>query len=107
MTSNTPSLGASHSLIIVISLFVSPFPFLLSLIAFLLLLDFLQIVVQPIEAFVPEAAVWLHPLRNVAQRLPLQLAGSPLGLAAPSDQTRPLQHFEVLGNRGHGHAERL
>src|SRR5712664_90565 len=118
MTLNTRLRGASNSLISVISctpglitnsvfaIVVAPFPVFLSLIMFLLLFHFPQIVVQSNEALVPEAAVRLHPLRDVAERLALEPAGSPLRLAPASDQAGPLQHLEVLGDRGHRHVER-
>src|SRR4029077_8325600 len=77
---NTSSRGASKTRVIVISflpgsemhsgfaIVAAPLPFFLSPIVFLLLLDGLQVVVHPIETFVPEAAVSLHPLRDVSQR---------------------------------------
>src|SRR5260370_42406564 len=112
MTLNNRSRGASNSLIRVISctpglitnsvfaIVVAPFPVFLSLITFLLLLHFLQIVVQSIEALVPEAAVRLHPLRNVAERLALEPASSPPRLAPPGDHAGPPPHLAALGDRG-------
>src|SRR6185312_12276689 len=52
----------------------------------LLVLKFLQIAVQAIQALLPEPAVVLQPLGSVLQRFPLQPAGPPLRAASAADQ---------------------
>src|SRR5258706_4529930 len=59
----------------------------------LLLLQLAQIVVQTIEALLPEMAVVLHPVGDVFERTCLQPARPPLGLAPAGDQGRVLQNL--------------
>src|SRR5689334_17954154 len=73
----------------------------------LLGLDGLQIHLEAIEAFFPEAAVVLDPLRRIFQRPGFQPRRAPLRLAAAGDQPRALQHFQMLGNRGGAYTEGL
>src|SRR5205807_1435554 len=67
---------------------------------FVLVLKFLQIAFQPIEALVPEAAIVFHPVSDILEGSCLQSARPPLRLAAARNETRSLQHLEMLGNRG-------
>src|SRR5690348_10344044 len=74
---------------------------------FLLLLQLAQIVVEAVEALLPEAAIMLDPARHVLERSGLEPAWPPLRLAAARDEAGALQHLEVLGDGGHAHLERL
>src|SRR5271169_5158519 len=72
---------------------------------FLLLLDFqfahlqlAQILLQTIEALLPETAIVLQTVGGVLERTCLEPAGPPLRFAATRDQTGTLQHLEVLGD---------
>src|ERR1700716_3179848 len=65
----------------------------------LLHLQFTQIYVQSIEAFLPEAAVAFEPVVNALEGARFDSAGTPLCLAATRDQARALQHLEMLGDR--------
>src|SRR5438105_3143242 len=62
-------------------------------------LDFLQVLVQPVEALFPEPAVVLDPLGGVLQRRRLQPARPPLRFAAARDQPGALQHLQMLRYR--------
>src|ERR1700674_2481518 len=105
---NTSSRGASNTRVMKISclpgsmrysvfaIVVAPFPVLLSVIVFLLLDYFLQVVVQSIEAFVPESPVARGPIGCLFEPGRLQPAWTPLGLPPLGDKTRALQHLEVL-----------
>src|SRR5687767_10145217 len=68
--------------------------------ALFLRLQFLQVAVQPVEALVPEAAVVLHPVGGVLQRLGAEPARPPLRLPAAFDQPGAFQHFQMLGDAG-------
>src|SRR5512138_2328868 len=70
------------------------------------LLQSLKVIVQPLEAPRPEAAILLDPVGDFAQSFRTQLHGSPLLVAAPLDQASPLEHLQVLRNRGQTHLER-
>src|ERR1700704_992514 len=70
-------------------------------------LQLAQIVVQAVEALLPEAAIALEPVVDVLQRARLDAAGPPLLLAASCDQARALQDLEMLGHGGKAHVERL
>src|SRR5258706_11344002 len=89
---------------------------LFAAISFLLALNFLNLVfalqllevaVEPVEAPLPVAPVDLDPVGDVLQRVGLQPAGTPLRLAAALDQTRALEHLQVLGHRRKADVERL
>ena len=69
-------------------------------------LDLAEVVVQAFEALFPMAAVLVHPVRDVAQRARPQPARSPLRLATLLDETGPLEHPQVLRDRGLAHVER-
>src|SRR5271154_6055538 len=73
----------------------------------LLGLQFLQIDAEPIEARFPQAAVVLEPVIDSFEDAELDPAGPPLRLAPPCDQAGPLEHLEMLGDRGTAHLERL
>src|ERR1700682_6129743 len=73
---------------------------------FLLRLQFVQIVVQAIQALLPMAAVIRNPIGDLLERCRLQTAGAPLGLAPARNQAGTLQHLEMLGNPGKTHLER-
>src|SRR5580658_9245509 len=62
-------------------------------ISFLRCLDFLEVIVEAIEALLPELAIALEPMGGLLERLGLEPAGPPLGVAAAGDQTGMLQDF--------------
>src|SRR5258706_6355727 len=66
---------------------------------FPLLLDLAQIVVEAIEAGVPELAVQPEPVDRALERPGFQAARPPLRGAAARDQAGALQHLQVLGDR--------
>src|SRR5580658_1330280 len=70
-------------------------------------LQVLQIGLQAIEARFPEAAVMLQPIRGVLEWTRLEPTWPPLCVAATHDQPGAFQHFQVLGNAGKAHGERL
>src|SRR5450755_2446213 len=70
-------------------------------------LQFLEIVVEPVQALVPQAAIVLQPTVNAAKRLGFDLAGPPLRLPAARDETSMLENLQMLGNRRKAHVERL
>ena len=80
---------------------------LLSSSIFLLLDQILQHVVQALEALVPEAPVFPHPVRGLLEPAGLQPARPPLRVAALRDQAGALQHFEMFGDAGEAQVERL
>src|SRR3989337_1539539 len=69
-------------------------------------LQFAQVIVQPIEAFFPELAVAFPPVRHLLQRRGRKPARPPLRVTASLDQSRPLQHLQMLRYRRHAHLER-
>src|SRR6266508_1747901 len=110
--SNTRSRGASKTRVMTISLSdgvvtVSLLP--LPPIALLLSssLELLQVLVQPVVALLPEAAVPLGPLCDFLERPRLEPGRPPLPFSAPGDQPGPLQHLQVLRDRRQAHLERL
>src|SRR5208282_1467332 len=62
-----------------------------------------DIVVQPVETLLPEAAIVLDPSGNIPERSSLQATRPPLRLAAASDQPGALQHLQMFGDRRHTH----
>lgn len=64
-------------------------------------------VVEPVEAFLPEPAVFRDPIGDFPQRLCLEAAGAALGLASLRNQPRALQHLQVPGDGGRAHIERF
>src|SRR5262249_39756660 len=73
----------------------------------LLFLQLMQVFVESIETFLPELSVVLHPVGDLAQRAGVELAGTPLRVAAARDEPGPLEDLEVLGDRGEAHVKRL
>src|SRR5262249_23641118 len=67
----------------------------------------LEVLVQPCEALVPEAAIALGPRGHVLNRSRLEPAGAALRVPALADQTGAFEHPEVLGDGGPAHRERL
>src|SRR5581483_2122372 len=72
----------------------------------LFLLEFLQIVVETVQAFLPKSAVMLHPPGNILERLRLKTAGPPLSMARASDEFGAFQHFQMFGDGRTAHVER-
>src|SRR5579864_3202200 len=72
-----------------------------------LLLQLAQILFQAVEAFVPEAAIVVEPIRGVLERTRGEPAWTPLSLAAARDQPSALEHLEMLGDGGQAHLEGL
>jgi hypothetical protein len=64
----------------------------------LLLFEVFEVVVQLLEALVPETVIVLGPLGNFPDRRSLEPARSPLGLASARDTACAFQHTVVLGN---------
>ena len=54
---------------------------------------------EMVEASLPEATISLEPLGGVPQTRAVEPRGPELGLSTPRDQSRPLEHLEVLGDR--------
>src|SRR2546423_5477628 len=65
----------------------------------LLFLNFSKVFVQTVETLFPEFFVVAHPVGDVLERTGVETAGSPLRVAASSDEPGALEHFEVLGDR--------
>src|SRR5213592_1566671 len=111
--SNTRSRGASKTRVMTISRSVGvvTVSWLLPLAPIALLLssslELLQVLVQPVVALLPEAAVPLGPLGDLLQRSCLEPGGPPLPLPASRDQPRALQHLQVLRDRREAHLEGL
>src|SRR5262249_47952481 len=85
---------------------------LLSAMLFLLEFQFLflqlaQIVIQTVEALLPETTILLRPVGNLFERPCLELTGPPLGITPSRNQSCVLQHFEVLRDCGQTHREWL
>src|SRR2546425_1249173 len=76
-------------------------------IALFLLDQILQKVVEALEALVPEAPVFPHPLGRLSEAPALEAARPPLRVAALSDQAGALQHFQVLGDAGKAQVKRF
>src|SRR5260370_32392257 len=62
-------------------------------------LDFLQVVVQPVEALFPEPAVMLHPIRGILQPRRLEPAPPPFRFPAARGQARALEPPDLLPAR--------
>src|ERR1700693_1470838 len=119
MALNTRSRGASKTRVTDISwvpglitnsvsaMVAAPFPVLLSLIVFHLLLYFFQVLAQPIETLRPDLPVALDPLGHLFEPLRLEPARPPLGLAPLRDQPGALQHLQVLRNAREAQCERF
>src|ERR1700736_2349249 len=95
--SKTSSRGASNMRVVTIVRVSCLVPRLgLASMLLLLGLKFLEIIVQPVEAGVPEAAILFKPVVDVLKAGRLDPAWPPLRLAATRDQTGALQHLEVF-----------
>src|SRR5205085_11067774 len=103
---HTSSRGASKTRLPAISRSLSTAA-LATMFLFLLFLQLLQVFVESIETFLPELAVVIHPAGHFFQRPGVELAGTPLRVAAARDEPGPLQHLEMLRHRGEAHVERL
>src|SRR5260370_35254675 len=60
----------------------------------------LEVELHLIEAQIPELPELLHIGAGLAERRGPETSGAPLGILAPHHQPGPLQHLEVLGDRG-------
>src|SRR5712671_1549908 len=78
----------SASMLVLVSIFL------------LLSLQFVQVILQAIEALFPEMAIMLEPVGGILQRTGFEPAGPPLRLAATRNKARVLEHLEMLGDRG-------
>src|SRR5262249_19491598 len=114
MASNTRRGGASNSRVNTISrsegvvvLKVWLFATLLTAISFLLPFQFVQVVVESVEARLPDVAIPFGPVSHFLQRARFDAARPPLGLPAPGDEAGALEHAQVLRDGGHAHVERL
>src|SRR2546423_6350855 len=107
---NTRSGGASKTRVAEIarasSLVAAAVAFLGGMIL-LLFLNFSKVFVQTVGTLFPELFVVAHPVGDVLERTGIETAGSPLRIAASSDEPGALEHFEVLGDRRQAHVERL
>src|SRR5262245_61837876 len=56
-----------------------------------------KILIEPIEALFPQAAIAFQPVVNALQRIRFDAAGAPLCLARAGDESCALQHLEMLG----------
>src|SRR5437868_9763578 len=80
---------------------------LLAPMLFLLGLQLAQIIVEAIEALLPESAIAVDPIRDFFEADRLEPARPPLRVAAARDQAGALQHLQVLGHGGGGHGKGL
>src|ERR1051325_3129159 len=72
----------------------------------LLLLQCAQESFEAVETLLPEFAVVLDPLSDVLERRGLETARPPLRLASTGDESRALEHFQMLRDRRETHLER-
>src|SRR5438270_6284052 len=80
----------------------------LAFIACLLLFDHcLQNLVEALEALVPKAPVFPHPIRRLLEAATFEAAGSPLRASALGDQAGALQHLQVFADTREAEVERL
>src|SRR6266508_440639 len=107
-TSNTRSRGASNRRSITISLLAmsSATPSLAAM-SLLLHLQFLQVLVQPIESLLPDHAIALDPLVDFLERARRERRRPPLRLLAARNEPGALEHLQVLADRGQAHVERF
>src|SRR5258708_2519258 len=106
----TISRGASNMRVMTISRSDTASLFLFAATGFsfpFLCLNFAQVRVQAIEALFPEFPVALDPAGNILERRRFEPAGTPLRLAAASDEAGGFQHLEMLRYRRKAHLERL
>jgi hypothetical protein len=62
---------------------------------------------QPIEALVPECLIAGEPVGSCLERRRLQPTGPELRRAAPADETRALEHTQMLRHCRQAHVEGL
>ena len=62
------------------------------------LLEGLEVVGEPVEAFFPVLAMGLDPGRGVGERLWFEAAGTVLGVTAAGNEPSLFEHLEVLGD---------
>src|SRR5580704_16061038 len=105
---HTSARGARKTRVAVISrsTVVSTASLLVMSMLLLLALKLLEVIVQAVEALVPEAPVVIEPPGRVPERTRPEPAGPVLGVAAPRDEPRALEHLEVLRDGGEAHLER-
>src|SRR6185312_10223444 len=72
-----------------------------------LLLDGLEVVIQRVEARVPEVAILLDPIRYFLERRRFDSRGAPLCVASARDQSGTLEHLEMPRDRRLADGERL
>src|SRR5262245_59512860 len=77
-----------------------------ALILLVLLLQRFQVVVEAIEAFLPEPPIPLDVAGDLLKRLGVQSTRAPLRVASADDEARALEHLEVLRDRREAHLER-
>src|SRR5262245_12072777 len=70
-------------------------------------LQYLQVVVEPIEPLFPESAILLEPLVGFPKSAHIDSAGTHLRIPATRDESGALEDLQVLGNRRKAHVERL
>src|SRR5206468_3492276 len=106
-TSKTRSRGASKTRSMTSSLVGTSTTLSLAAMSLLLLLQFLQVVVQTIEPLLPDHAIALDPRVDLLERARLERRRPPLRLLAARHEARALEHLQVLADRGEAHVERL
>src|SRR5262245_2053819 len=92
------------------SFFLAAMLFLLGFQLLVLRLAFLQlaqVLVQTVEALLPVTAIAPHPVGDLLERPRRNPARPPLCVAPAFDQSRLLQHLEVLRDGGKTHLEWL
>ena len=67
---------------------------------FVLRFEFLEVLVEPVEALLPIPAILVEPIGCGFELARVELAGTPLGVAAAGDEARPFEDFEVTGDGG-------
>src|SRR5258707_5495077 len=79
----------------------------LNFVNLVLVLQFLEVAVEPVEALLPVAPVVLDPVGDVLERIGLEPAGPPLRLATALDEPRAFQHFQVFRDCRQAYLETL
>src|SRR5262245_31333397 len=62
-------------------------------------LHLLEKSVETCEVRLPDRPVLLEPRARLSERLPFETAWPPLSVLPNTDQSRPLEHLQVLGDR--------
>src|SRR5438874_6883831 len=102
----TSSRGASKTRVATIS-FCAAFATAMFLLLLFFLFELAQVLVQAVEARFPEFAVVPDPVGDLLERRRLEVAGSPLRVAAAGDQSGALEHLQMLGDGRETHVEGL